>query len=526
MDIKKISVTLMVKNAKSTILQCLDSVALFGEIVILENGSTDGTREMIEDYAKAHTQIRIFYPEKFLGFGPMKNLAIEHASNDWIFSIDADEILERDALEEIMKLELSDTQVGAIARKNLYRGKWIKACNWYPDCVLRLFNKKNVRFNQKQVHEALMVNNKSDIINLKGHLRHYSFTGIPSLINKMQYYSDLWAQQNIHKNVSVSTAIVHTLWSFIRNYFFKKGMLYGYRGLLISACNALGVFFKYLKLYELRYEEKRKEKTTSLIITTYNQRERLKLVLDSVCDLHELPDEVIIADDGSTEDTRELIKSYQNNFPCPLKHVWHEDLGFRLAKIRNEAIKEATGNYIIIIDGDIILNEHFIYDHTRYAKHHQFLQGARILLSQEETENILNKRAQGEIAAYTLAFLKRSYKAKRNYLLSALTYAFSKKTARYLLKHDLIRSTKGCNMSFYKDDALSCGLFDENFIGWGREDSDFVARFLIEGKGNYRRLKFAGIAYHLYHKENSRADDQKNYARYLERINRYRKNQQ
>lgn len=112
-----------------------------------------------------------------------------------------------------------------------------------------------------------------------------------------------------------------------------------------------------MKLYEL--QNTTPPRVCSLIITTYNQKERLALVLDSVKNLALLPSEVLIADDGSTEDTKELIESYAKDFPCPLRHIWQMDKGFRLSEIRNRAINAANGEYIIIIDGDMILDSFF-----------------------------------------------------------------------------------------------------------------------------------------------------------------------
>lgn len=91
-------------------------------------------------------------------------------------------------------------------------------------------------------------------------------------------------------------------------------------------------------------------------------------MLDSVKNLALLPSEVLIADDGSTEDTKELIESYAKDFPCPLRHIWQMDKGFRLSEIRNRAINAANGEYIIIIDGDMILDSHFIKEHLHFAK--------------------------------------------------------------------------------------------------------------------------------------------------------------
>ena len=200
----------------------------------------------------------------------------------------------------------------------------------------------------------------------------------------------------------MSKAVVRSFWSFLRNYFLKKGFLYGYKGFMISTCNALGVFFKYAKLYELKYS---KPSSVSLIITTYNQKERLSLVLDSVRNLNPLPKEILIADDGSKSDTREVIESYAKDFPCALRHIWHEDKGFRLAQIRNEAIKSAKGDYIIIIDGDMIVDSRFVAEHLRFARRKVFLQGSRVILSEAETTQILESKN------YALAFDSHSLKS-------------------------------------------------------------------------------------------------------------------
>lgn len=519
MDLSKITVTILVKDAGATITQCLNSVAAFGEIIVLENGSTDDSLDKIVEFAQKHGNLHIHHSE-FIGFGPLKNLAVSHARNDWIFSIDADEVLEPDCLEHIRIISLQPNEIGAVSRKNLYRGEWIKACGWSPDYVMRLFNRREVKFNQNRVHESLVVREGQQVFNLNGHLKHYAFEDISSLLDKLQRYSTLWAEQNLDKDVTVPSAMRHAQWNFWRNYVLKKGITYGYKGFIISLCNALGTFFKYMKLYEIK---KTRPKSVSLVITTYNSKERLSLTLDSVKNQVHLPDEVIVADDGSGPDTRELIDLYRRDFPCPLLHVWHDDRGFRAAKIRNEAFKKASCEYIICVDGDLILDKYFVQDHMQRAVRGQYLQGNRILLNPDETNNIMFKKQNSELSAvaYRDAFLKQSYKARRNGFLSYLIYKYSLRKAKFFRTHDMIRSSKGCNFSFYKEDGLKCGFMDERYVGWGREDSDFVARFLF-AKGVYRRLKFMGLAYHLYHEERSRDQDSENLDRYLSVIESYR----
>ncbi|MBK1973992.1 glycosyltransferase, partial [Campylobacter sp. TTU-622] len=478
MDFSKISVIMIVKNAELTLKECLNSLLCFDEIILVDNQSSDNTLKIAYEFKEKFPALHIKQSE-FIGFGPLKNLALSYAKNDWILSIDADEVLEKECIEELKKLDLKEQDILALVRKNLYKGEWIKACGWWPDYVLRIFNKNFTKFNDNLVHESLILPSKTQKIYLKNGLKHYAFNDISHLIDKMQRYSSLWAKQNLHKQSGVFLASLKGFWTFFRNYFLKKGFLYGYKGFIISICNALGAFFKYMKLYEFLKE---KPRTCALIITTYNEPKRLSLVLDSVKNLSLMPNEVIIADDGSKEDTKNLIEKYQKNFPCFLKHSWQEDKGYRLSKNRNEAIKKAQSEYIIIIDGDMILEKDFIKDHLKFSQKGLFLQGSRTILNEDETKDILEKND------FKIAFNKKGFKNKKNNFLTNLIYKFSKIDKNVFKKREIIKGIRGCNMSFYKSDWQAIGGFNEKFIGWGREDSEFVARFLFNN-GNFRRLK-------------------------------------
>lgn len=534
-----ISATILVKNAQDTIGECLESLREFDEIILLDNGSSDDTLKIAREFDALYGNLRI-YSSEFIGFGTLKNLAISYAKNDWIFSIDSDEVLESRTLELLKNLfgsesgsndsESSDTSkqstlhtgklpapntIYALPRKNLYNGEWIKACGWYPDYVTRIFNKTYTRFNDNIVHESIIIPKDAHLIKLDSGVKHYAFENITHLLDKLQKYSSLWAQQHTHKSSSPLKAIIRGSWSFVRNYVFKKGFLYGYKGFVISVCNALGVFFKYMKLYESTLHPK--PRSCSLIITTYNQKERLALVLDSVRDLAVLPTEVLIADDGSTQDTRVLIESFAHDFPCPLRHIWHEDRGFRASEIRNKAIKAARGEYIIIIDGDMILEPHFVVDHLTYAKPKVCLQGSRVILDSKETKNLIECCQKGCERAYKIAFNKGGIKAKRIGVLAQWIYRASKVDYGVFQTRELVKGVRSCNMSFFKADCEAINGFNESFVGWGREDSEFVARFLFNG-GQLRRLKFAGVAYHIYHDENPRDMLEVNHNIYLETI--------
>lgn len=128
---------------------------------------------------------------------------------------------------------------------------------------------------------------------------------------------------------------------------------------------------------------------TTLIITTYNWKEALKAVLESVKRQTVLPDEVIVADDGSREDTKATVDQMREGFPVPLIHSWHEDNGFQLSMSRNRAIAKASGDYLIMVDGDMVLSQTFIESHKRVAKPNWFVQGGRVLTDETCSRDIM-----------------------------------------------------------------------------------------------------------------------------------------
>ena len=259
---------------------------------------------------------------------------------------------------------------------------------------------------------------------------------------------------------------------------------------------------------------------TSLIITTYNAKERLGLVLDSVANLNPLPKEIIIADDGSTEDTKELIESYASNFPRPIKHIWQEDKGFRAAMIRNKGIQAATTPYIILIDGDMILDSAFIVDHIRFARPNVILQGSRTMLSPEVTQTMIESYKNGDHSAYMTAFSQKKLKSYRITLLAYLAN-FLTTDMKDLRKSPFLKPiVRSCNMSFYKADWEKIGGFNEAFVGWGREDSEFAARFLL-AEGKLKRTTFGAVAYHLSHPSNDKQYLEHNTKIYLDMLASY-----
>ncbi len=233
----------------------------------------------------------------------------------------------------------------------------------------------------------------------------------------------------------------------------------------------------------------------SLIISTYNWPEALNLVLRSVLRQSIMPLEVIIADDGSGKETADLIEKYKRIFPVPLKHIWHEDRGFRLAAIRNKAIGEAEGNYIIQIDGDTFLHKHFIKDHIRFARPGVFVSGSRVLLGEKLSSELL-KSGKTDFCFFNPDLRNRHYQLHLPFLTGKLL-----RPSRDIKK--VIKSVRGCNMGFWKNDLLAVNGYNEKITGWGREDSELSARLVNLGLTKIN-LKFSAIQYHIFHPENDK----------------------
>lgn len=222
----------------------------------------------------------------------------------------------------------------------------------------------------------------------------------------------------------------------------------------------------------------------TLIVSTYNFPLALDLCLESITRLNVKPDEIIVADDGSKQETAEVVRKWKKLLPMPVKHVWQEDTAFRLAEIRNKALAVATGDYIIQIDGDIIMERHFIEDHLRYAKPGLFLCGSRSRITEEYT----NRLKAGK--RYKFSFFRPGLYDRMNALRCRLLTPF-------FYDYDHLR---GCNMSFWREDILAINGYDETITAYGYEDEDVQERLKRIGKKKLF-VKFMCIEYHVWHPE-------------------------
>ncbi len=232
--------------------------------------------------------------------------------------------------------------------------------------------------------------------------------------------------------------------------------------------------------------------TSSLVISTYQWPEALRAVLGSVAAQTTPPGEVLVADDGSGAETRRVIESFQRGFPFHLVHVWQPDEGFRAGQIRNKAVAAASGEYVVQIDGDVVLHPEFIRDHLAAARPGRFVGGSRVVLGPEATRRLLDGSPRPGPFSRDV----------RNRLNALRSPALGRRLAALLSPRSL-RSVRGCNMSYWRSDFLTVNGYDEEYVGWGREDTDLVVRFHLHGLAR-TWFKLRGVAYHLHHGDNSR----------------------
>jgi glycosyltransferase involved in cell wall biosynthesis len=245
--------------------------------------------------------------------------------------------------------------------------------------------------------------------------------------------------------------------------------------------------------------------SSSLIIATYNWKEALALVLATVRVQSMLPGEVIIADDGSRGDTREFLAGEAVTFPVPLRHLWQEDEGFRKGRILNEAMARAGGEYLIAIDGDMMIHPEFVRSHLRFARRGWYIQGSRMMLGEKATTRTL---AAGRRVAGPLAPDVRN---RINGIHAPFLSRFSRG------EPGPIHRTRGCNISYWRDDIVRVNGYDEDMEGWGREDTELIARLMNSGVRR-RNLKFAAVSYHLHHRSRPADADAANFERVLRAV--------
>jgi glycosyltransferase involved in cell wall biosynthesis len=235
----------------------------------------------------------------------------------------------------------------------------------------------------------------------------------------------------------------------------------------------------------------------TVAIITYNWPASLERVLESLARQTRLPDEVIVTDDGSTDETRRVIERAAATFPVRLVHLWQPDDGARMSRARNRAIAAAMGDYVIILDGDMVAEPHFVADHEAFATRGCYVQGSRVLSDEALTRRML---ADGSVRA---TFFTPGIERRRHTLRMPWLARWYAKPGRKT------RGIKSCNMGFWRDDLLRLNGFNEGMTGWGREDTELVTR-AFHGGLLRRDLRFSALATHLYHRTRKHLVDNPN----------------
>ena len=244
----------------------------------------------------------------------------------------------------------------------------------------------------------------------------------------------------------------------------------------------------------------------SVVLATYNWPQALRFCLQCLSEQTDKNFEVVIADDGSTDETAQLIKSCSQSLDIKIKHVWQQDVGFRKAMILNKAMAESAGEYLVFLDGDCLAQPDFIERHRKLSQSGVMVTGSRVLLGKILTEQLCES----------------GYWSYKNFVSNAFSYRLTGELNKIfplifkvpdnsmrLYKNFVWRRIKGCNMAAWREDALKIQGFDENLQGWGHEDADFV--FRLQQAGIRRKSgAWATEVLHLWHLSASQENATKN----------------
>lgn len=234
---------LISKNELVNITECLESLQFCDEIIVLDSGSEDGT----QDIAKKMGCL-VFETSDWPGFGIQKQRALSYAKSDWILSIDADERVTPELALEILHAIKSDSFKGyLVSRRSWFLSRWMRFGGWSPDYVLRLARREHSRFDCSLVHEKMLVTGL--IGRLKNPLLHYSYRTVKDALDKQKRYAVVGARvltKKRKRNIGLMTALFHSLWTFVRLYILRLGLLDGREGFISATLKSQEVFWKYL----------------------------------------------------------------------------------------------------------------------------------------------------------------------------------------------------------------------------------------------------------------------------------------
>lgn len=248
-----LSIILITQNEAANIDACLQSVAWADEIIVVDSGSTDDTVARCQSYGA-----KVFTHVDWPGFGRQKNRALDYATQDWVFSIDADERVTPE-LRAAIESAMAQPQFSAyrLSRLSNYCGRFMRHSGWYPDQIVRLFRRGTARFNDALVHETIVIDGQAGL--LSGELLHYSYDNLEQVLEKTNRYSTAAAKMKFEqgKSSSLTGAVLRGLWTFFRTYVLRRGFLDGRQGFMVAVSNAEETYYRYLKLMLLNEKSPR-----------------------------------------------------------------------------------------------------------------------------------------------------------------------------------------------------------------------------------------------------------------------------
>lgn len=242
----KLSVIVITHNEEQALPRCLESVRFADECIVVDSGSTDRTASIAREFGA-----RVVVTGDWPGFGPQKNRALDLATGDWVLSLDADEWVEPPLAEEIRACigRGDGPDAWELPRSSSFCGREMRHSGWWPDYILRLFRRGRARFSDDIVHERVVA--AGAVGRLTQPLRHESFVDLHEVVDKMNRYSTAGAEMRVArgKGGTVSGAVLHGLWAFVRTYVLRAGFLDGREGFVLAVANAEGTYYRYLKAW-------------------------------------------------------------------------------------------------------------------------------------------------------------------------------------------------------------------------------------------------------------------------------------
>jgi glycosyltransferase involved in cell wall biosynthesis len=240
-----ISVIIITYNEEKRLEPCLQSVAWADEIIVVDSFSEDKTVEIAQRYTDK------IFRHPFKGYGSQKAFALAQAKGEWVLNVDADERVSERLKKEIKEaIKQSDIFGYYLPRQNFFCGQFIRHSGWFPDYQLRLFKRNRARFEERLVHEKVIVEGR--VGRLKNPLLHYTYNSLTEFLEKMERYTELWAEEQKRKGKKggILKGFGHGIWTFLKMYLLRLGFLDGRYGLLLASLYANYTLIKYTKLEE------------------------------------------------------------------------------------------------------------------------------------------------------------------------------------------------------------------------------------------------------------------------------------